>query len=370
MELNIYSTPLLLAFVHGIIYIMLLIVRGFREQRLSDYLLATLLACGILLILPYMLSFGGNHILWTDLLFFPTHPGFLIGPALFYYLISRTNSEFKFSKNDFIHFLPILIYIIYHLVVFGQGRLATQDWIANVHLSFIKTPMNILMLVSNFYYLYRSIEYYQKYRNWMHNTFSNTEDIDLSWFKNLLWIMAIGISLSWIFDLLRLNQTQNWWEYFATGVMIYIISISGYHKGKEVYLNFEEEAPSIPEIDQPAPQLDPRQDQIKSRLQEVVEKEQVFLRPDLTLVQVASSIKATPAEVSAIINSQYHKNFNQFINDYRVESFKSNAVNPEYSHLSLLAIAYDCGFNSKATFNRVFKEKVGTSPRAYLKSVQ
>jgi len=371
MELNLYSTPLLFAFIHGLIYIILLVVRGSREQRLSDYILAGLLFCGITMILPYMLSFGTNHILWTDLLFFPTHPGFLVGPLLYFYLISRTNSEFIFSRPQLIHFLPFIVYIIYHLVVFGQGRLATQDWIADVHLRFIHTPINILMLTSNFYYLYKSVDYYRSYRSWLNHSFSNTTDIDLSWFRNLLWIVGIGISLSWVFDLLRLNQTQNWWEYFATGIMIYIISISGYHTGKDVYLNFStaksEENKTVDTPSEPD-QLDPRQQHIQDKLTELIETKKVYLRPDLTLQQLATSIKATPTEVSAMINSQYQKNFNQFINDYRVTAFKYNAVNPDNSHLSLLAIAYDSGFNSKATFNRVFKEKVGMSPRAYVKS--
>ena len=373
MELNLYSTPLLFAFVHGLIYIILLGIRGTREQRLSDYLLGGLLLCGIALVLPYMLSFGGNHLLWTDLLFFPTHPGFLVGPLLFYYLISRTNSEFKFSKPELIHFTPFAIYGLYHLVVFGQGRLATQDWIADVHLRYIHTPMNILMLLSNIYYLYKAVDYYRNYRSWLNESFSNTTDIDLSWFRNLLWLVGLGIGLSWIFDLLRLNQTQNWWEYFATGVMIYIISISGYHKGKEVYLNFSE----IPENTNPKSNnqqiselKDPRQEHIKNKLTTLIENERIYLRPDLTLMQLASSIKASPTEVSSVINSHYQKNFNQFINDYRVELFKSNAVQPNNSHLSLLAIAFDSGFNSKATFNRVFKEKVGMSPRAYLRSLK
>jgi len=126
MELNIYSTPLLFAIIHGLIYIILLILRGVRDQRTSDHLLGGLLLCGVTLILPFALSFGGNHILWTDLLFFPTHPGFILGPLLYYYLISKSNSEFGFTKIDLIHFIPFFIYIIYHLVVFGQGRLATQ----------------------------------------------------------------------------------------------------------------------------------------------------------------------------------------------------------------------------------------------------
>jgi len=371
MELNLLSTPLLFAVVHGLIYIGLLCNRAIKGQRLSDFLLAGLLLCGVALILPFMLSFGGNHILWTDLLFFPTHPGFLVGPLLYFYLVSRTNTELIFTRKELIHFIPFIIYVVYHLVVFGQGKMATQDWIANVHLSYINTPLFILMLLSNLYYLYRSVEYYRTYRSWLNTSFSNTTDIDLSWFKNLLWLVGAGIVLSWVLDLLRLNQTQNWWEYFFTGILIYIISIKGYHQGKEVYLNFVEDKTDLSkdETDNTLAS-DPRLDHIKNKLDTLIQDEKIYLRPDITLRQLSSAMKCSPSEASSIINAEHQQNFNQFINHYRVESFKSNVVDPDNSHLSLLAIAYDSGFNSKATFNRVFKEKVGMSPRAYLKSTK
>ncbi len=63
------------------------------------------------------------------------------------------------------------------------------------------------------------------------------------------------------------------------------------------------------------------------------------------------------------------KNFYNLVNDYRVEEVKKRMVDPKYRHLTILAIAYDAGFNAKSSFNTVFKEKTGMTPSEYQQSV-
>jgi AraC-like DNA-binding protein len=63
------------------------------------------------------------------------------------------------------------------------------------------------------------------------------------------------------------------------------------------------------------------------------------------------------------------KNFYNLVNDYRVEEVKRRLEDPQYKHLTILAIAYDSGFNAKSSFNTIFKEKTGSTPSEYLKSV-
>ena len=66
----------------------------------------------------------------------------------------------------------------------------------------------------------------------------------------------------------------------------------------------------------------------------------------------------------------FNKNFNEFINHYRVEACKAKILAGETIHLSLLGIAFECGFNSKATFNRTFKKLTGSTPSQFSKSVR
>ena len=79
-------------------------------------------------------------------------------------------------------------------------------------------------------------------------------------------------------------------------------------------------------------------------------------------------MKISPAHLSKVVNSGLDKNFNDFVNGYRVEAVKNKMSDPSTAHLTLLGIAYECGFNSKATFNRAFKKHAGVSPSAFLKA--
>ncbi|HEX3383946.1 MAG TPA: ABC transporter permease, partial [Mucilaginibacter sp.] len=69
--------------------------------------------------------------------------------------------------------------------------------------------------------------------------------------------------------------------------------------------------------------------------------------------------------MSRIINVALGKNFNDFINEYRVADVVQKMQDPAFDHITLLGIAYESGFNSKTTFNRTFKQMTGKSPVEY-----
>jgi AraC-like DNA-binding protein len=74
--------------------------------------------------------------------------------------------------------------------------------------------------------------------------------------------------------------------------------------------------------------------------------------------------------LSQIINEYYQQNFFDFVNSYRIEAVKSKLQKPDYDAYSLLAIAYECGFGSKSSFNRIFKNITGQTPTQYKKNLQ
>jgi YesN/AraC family two-component response regulator len=78
-------------------------------------------------------------------------------------------------------------------------------------------------------------------------------------------------------------------------------------------------------------------------------------------------LDCTASKLSAHINTAHQKNFNDFINSYRVQEVKQMLEAGKHKTLSLLGIGLDAGFNSKATFNRVFKKLTGMTPNEYVK---
>ncbi len=102
-------------------------------------------------------------------------------------------------------------------------------------------------------------------------------------------------------------------------------------------------------------------------LKEFMEREQPYHNANLKSHELASLLETTPHYLSKIINQNLGQNFYTFINSYRVEAFKKKVLLKENDNLTLTAIAEEVGFNSKSSFNRIFKTMTGTTPSEYIK---
>lgn len=97
-----------------------------------------------------------------------------------------------------------------------------------------------------------------------------------------------------------------------------------------------------------------------------VDEETPYLNPGLSLRSLAEQVQIHPNQLSWVLNNCIGKNFNEFVNHYRVEYFKKLALDPANGHISIIGLAYESGFNSKTVFNTYFKKEVGMTPRAFL----
>lgn len=96
-------------------------------------------------------------------------------------------------------------------------------------------------------------------------------------------------------------------------------------------------------------------------------KTKPFLNPNLSLRSLAGEMEIHPNQLSWLLNSSIGKNFNEFINHYRIEYFKTIAKDPDNAHLTIEGLAYESGFNSKTVFNNYFKKETGSTPKQFLK---
>jgi len=101
---------------------------------------------------------------------------------------------------------------------------------------------------------------------------------------------------------------------------------------------------------------------LRSKLLKLMTEERPWLEPELTLTELAQRLHTHPAQLSRIINLGCGQNFNDFVNAYRVAEAQRKLADPRYTHYSLLGVALESGFNSKSTFNRVFKKLAGQAP--------
>jgi AraC-like DNA-binding protein len=103
------------------------------------------------------------------------------------------------------------------------------------------------------------------------------------------------------------------------------------------------------------------------KLESHMTEEEPFLIPNLSLRSLAHQLEIHPNKLSWLLNETMQKNFNEFINHYRIEYFKKLYLNPENNHISILGLAYESGFNSKTVFNSYFKKETGMTPKEFHK---
>lgn len=396
-----YSTPLLFGFVQGWVYAILLWVRGVKEERLSDKLLSGLLIGLCFDIWIYMLGFGGIEIFWKELEFFPRTLGFLVPPLVFFYLKSQFDTTFRFRLRDARHALPFVVDTVYHVLIWAMGPAVVQHWETTVHNPYLGMPLFVLGTVQQFLYLYWSLQLYRAYRAWTKTQFSDTDTISFRWFRNFLLALTVTLVFGLLMTLLDiwldLDYWQDWWGNLVGVLLIYYVSIEGYAQMQPArQLRFrqadamtpilpaaademvaavdqsdglvsEDNGQRTPESTRPAVQLPDLPKQL-SGLLNYMDTEKPYFDPDLSLADLARRLHTVPALLSQVINVGTGKNFNDFINEYRVEEFKRQVCKPANAHLSFLGLALDCGFNSKATFNRAFKKFTGLSPKEFVES--
>jgi len=111
-------------------------------------------------------------------------------------------------------------------------------------------------------------------------------------------------------------------------------------------------------------------DMVLETLEKGMKEEKWFQNPTLSLRELAENVNISGNKLSWLLNERIGQNFNEYINNFRLENFKMNALNPANSHLTLLALAYENGFNSKTVFNTYFKKTEGMTPKDWLRSNQ
>lgn len=105
------------------------------------------------------------------------------------------------------------------------------------------------------------------------------------------------------------------------------------------------------------------------RLCEMIKSESLYLDPNLSLKTISDKLATNTKYLSQVVNRQSGRNFQFFVNNYRIEAVKNKIKNNEHLQLTLYGLARQCGFKNKSTFYKVFKEIMSMTPKEYLKTI-
>lgn len=311
------------------------------------------------------------------------------GPLLYLYTCALTDQPVK-GKHSGFHLIPVLIFyvlMIPFVLHTSEYKIAVYQHKGQGYEGLIKA-MNIVAVLSGITYVSLSLYSLHRHQRNLYNQFSYTERINLAWLRYLIF----GIATIWIAVIWGRDQ-------YIYGLGTFFVFFIGYFGIKQVgiftsnhavkpdqilipaaILNLPEQKENDPEeviIDQPVEkskyQKSGLQDEdaviIHQKVIGYMQKDKLYLDPELTLVDLAQKLKIHPNTLSQVINSKEKKNFYDFVNAHRIEEFKRVISQPESQQYSLLGLALQCGFNSKTSFNRNFKKTTGLTPTDFLRQI-
>lgn len=373
--MSLYTTPLQIGYFFGLLMWILFNIRGYREDRLSDKLLGWIMFILAMELQDYTFGFAGINVLWNELNGFPRGVSFLFGPVVYFYFRAQVNRNFKLQRKHLWHLLPYLIYFLYEISAFLQGPEAVQSRQESDYNLVIGYVLRIGLWASFIYYLSKCLVIYKRYRAWSIHQFSNTELINFNWFRNFIYAMIFWLLFREVMNVLDafldLDFYQDWWWNLALVAVVLYIGLAGYAQRQPARIQFEMDStnarPEPTGRPDPAPErtVDSEKTELASKLSFLMEKDRLFLQPELNLHELAQHLQSSTTQVSATINQVFKQNFNDYINTLRIEEF-IRLYRQHGDKFTLLSLAFESGFNSKATFNRAFKKIKGRSPREFL----
>ncbi|WP_343306080.1 helix-turn-helix domain-containing protein [Chitinophaga niabensis] len=276
------------------------------------------------------------------------------GPLILFYTRAYADPQFRISRKQRWHFAPVIIDLVPYLTAWifiigffsGLVRSGPGPWGYFMdgwnHYADIPRWMSI---TSYLFYAWRMKK-------------------DIRWLKHFLSGFLI-FQLIWLAYLIPYIIQPAWWNnipwfpvFIPLVILIYWMGFNGFlqsRKGKQAAAK---------------PAILPEQtvQEAIALLTSAMETDKLYLNPELNLSMLMQHTGLPQKTISAVLNQHLHKSFNEYINTYRIEAFKSRVREEDTSQLTIAGIAKECGFSSQATFQRIFKQQTGMVPSAYLKN--
>ena len=309
---------------------------------------------------------------------------FLFGPLFYFYVGTLTSAITKFRKIHLLHLLPIGIVFLYILPYFFASNIEKRLAISS--LSVIDEIFELATVIHIILYYIFSFQLLRKFSKRIKNYFSTTEKLNLLWLRIIIIINITIDILAISVDFFHITNKEEFIiiKYLSEIGVVIFVYIAGYFviQLPEIFsktsimgnklldskneINNNELNPSQPKYKKNRLSNN-FLDEYLAIITEYVEKTKIFRNPELNMKQLSEDIDISIHNISQVINSRLNMNFFNFINSYRIKDAIELLVNKDEKRKTILEIAFEVGFNSKATFNSIFKKTTQLTPTEYRK---
>ena len=303
----------------------------------------------------------------------------LYGPFLYLYILFSIRSDQQFNWQNYLHFMPAVLCYVYMIPFLffytPEEKLMLNHGLIDEYDSFITFTI-FAFIISGFAYAYTSYRLLNKYNDLTEQNFAYRESIDLNWLKYFIW--GIGLIFLIVTIVIIMNEVLGIVFSFDGDLIFYVLIIIfifflGYSGIRHRNI-FSDESLNNSRIVEPKSSGEYQRSGLRTEeaviyhqnLLQLMDTSKPYLEPKLSLSNLADDLNISVNHLSQVINQYEEKNFFDFVNSYRVKEFKERVHDPANKNYSILAVALDSGFNSKSSFNQVFKKITGKTPSQYM----
>lgn len=373
MVLDWWSFLLLLGVIQGSFLIAVLLFK--KEGNLSAHrLLAGLLGIVVLQLFTYLLISTGLYETMPHLINAGIPFLFLIGPLYYYYLKCLLENDCAFRLRDIGHLVPFVAAAIYYLPFYLQPAETKIQMVRQLEsLAVVDVPIETLLFVGlhtlqTGIYIGMALLMLKSYHEMAQEPVLNGKRLKLNWLKQF----SAAFLAYWIISLLSLVLLDFMDSYAPEIDYVVFLSLSVFvsaiaYVGIKRSELFSESISGTTSPKYQSSPLDKEQaESIVEEIKAIMNSDRLYLQNDLRLSDLADALDIHPNYLSQIINQELGLSFNDFVNSYRVKEAQKRFRSPEIENKTILAVAYEVGFNNKNSFNKAFKKFTGTTPSSFI----
>jgi len=370
MSFSVFDVLLIVGITQGLVAAPTLIFA--KEKHLSKTLLALAIVSFCLMFIKVLFNFTGLSSIPT-FRYLPNAFELTTGPLFYLYLRALTEQNFQWRSELLIHFIPFFIAYAYALLIYSvtssHVTIESQTDAAYAYFYYeFKELEDWSIVASILLYLILGTRRILTFQTQIKNSNADNSYPTLHWLRSILvacvilWLMLVfNMSVARFTDI-RFENHANWIVYY-----VYVALFTYYL----AFMSYRQKVPDLAKLYQPSNDAEIA-DADKSINPELIQEfetlmmdSKLYLEPTLNLQQVANKLGVSQPILSNAINSHFDKNFRELINAYRLEDIKKKLLNAE-NKASVLSLALESGFNSEASFYRIFKKDTGLSPTQYI----
>ena len=332
-------------------------------KRVANILLGLLLITYSLDLLNSLFATTGVYSAYQFLYFIPLIFSFSLGPLFYLFVKARIQPGFRMDKKQFVHLvLPAIQFGFYLSVGFRSAEYKSWLWRTFIqpYGQYIESILVIFLTVG---YLVAALILIKKELPsalWKHPV--------CQWLKRFAFVLLILYSISFIYEIMDW-VLWNYFEYNLYNIPWLDFPLKLSQALISIYIGYNAFIYQQQSIITPSYYPDKTDNDLESRMDELLRVKQVHLDPEFDLSTMAKMLNIHRNKVSKYFSSK-GQNFRSVINQARVQNFIDLVEAGRHQELTILGLAYESGFSSKATFNRVFTEIKGKTPSQFIKELK